>query len=242
MDRGLNREEAEEVFRRAVALAVEARDDFWSDPGNRGGRLRPLVAGSVGPYGAFLADGSEYTGDYGLSRRELRDFHEPRWRLLAGSGVDLLACETIPSGVEAEVLLDLLADSPYTWAWLSLQCRDAAHLADGTPLHRITDACDGAAGLVALGANCVPPSLVVPLAEALADAHSVPVAAYPNSGERYDATRKEWGPGEALSGLHAEVPAWLQAGVRVVGGCCRVSPEQIRAMRGAALAGAEDES
>jgi S-methylmethionine-dependent homocysteine/selenocysteine methylase len=132
--RGLTDAEAGEAFHLAVRLALEARDDFWSEAGNRQGRLRPLVAASVGPYGAFLADGSEYTGAYDLDEAGLTAFHRRRWNLLAGSGVDLLACETIPSLVEARALLGLLSETAGRWAWLSFQCRDEARLADGTPL------------------------------------------------------------------------------------------------------------
>ena len=130
--RGLGRDEGLQQLRRAVALAVEARDAFWADPDHRAGRLRPLVVASVGPYGAYLADGSEYRGDYGLSRAELMDFHGERWRVLAGAGADLMACETIPSAVEAEVLLALLEESDGNWAWISFSCRGGDRISDGS--------------------------------------------------------------------------------------------------------------
>ena len=131
MERGMTHESAVEVLDRAVTVAVEERDVFWSDTRNRDQRLRPLVAASVGPYGAYRADGSEYTGEYSLSDGELMDFHEGRWRILAESAADLLACETIPSLREAEVLLELLRRTPDRWAWMSFSCRDGAHLSDG---------------------------------------------------------------------------------------------------------------
>ncbi len=81
--RGLDHEQAAELMRLSVRLALEARDAFWAEPANRAGRVRPLVAASVGPYGAYLADGSEYRGDYGLSVAELMDFHRPRMAVLA---------------------------------------------------------------------------------------------------------------------------------------------------------------
>ena len=119
---GLSHDHAVQVLDRAVGLAVEARDAFWSDAGNRHQRLRPLVAASVGPYGAYRADGSEYTGEYGLSDDELLDFHEGRWRILAESAADLMGCETIPSLQETEVLLELLRRTPDRWAWMSFSC------------------------------------------------------------------------------------------------------------------------
>jgi len=233
--RGLTPEEADEVMLRAVALAVDARDDFWADPANRTGRLRPLVAGSIGPYGAFLADGSEYSGDYGLTQQELYDFHARRWRLLAGSGVDLLGCETIPSGPETRALLRLLDESPGRWAWVSFSCRDGATLADTTPLARAARWCASVPGVAAVGANCVAPSLISTLVSTLRVSDRVPVAAYPNSGEKYDASLKTWAPGGGAHDLAPAVPGWLEQGVRVVGGCCRVDSEEIRRIRAAAL-------
>ena len=233
MGRGLSGGEADEVLRLATRLAIEARDEFWSDPANHAGRLRPLVAGSIGPYGAFLADGSEYTGDYGLSEDELYDFHANRWRILARSGVDLLACETIPSSEEVDALLRLLAETPDSWAWISFSCRDGMHLADGTPLLEVARRCAGVERLAAVGVNCVPPSRVSQLVAILSSAGAAPIAVYPNSGERYDAVSKTWSPGESPQGLGAGVGAWVAEGAQVVGGCCRVLPQEIRSIRAA---------
>ena len=124
MRRGLGREESLDLLRRSVRLALEARDAFWREPANRIGRPRPLVAASVGPYGAFLADGSEYRGDYGLSEAELMDFHRPRMTTLLEAGPDLLACETLPCFVEARALVRLLAEFPDVSAWISFSARD----------------------------------------------------------------------------------------------------------------------
>jgi len=232
--RGLTPEEADEVMLRAVTLAAEARDQFWADPANRPGRLRPLVAGSIGPYGAFLADGSEYSGDYGLTEQELYDFHARRWRVLAGSSVDLLACETIPSGPETRALLRLLGESPGRWAWLSFSCPDGTSLADGSAIAESARLCASAARVAAVGANCVAPSLVAGLVPELGVSERVPVAIYPNSGERYDAADKAWSEGGASTDLGSSVAGWLEQGVRVIGGCCRVDSGEIRKMRAAA--------
>ncbi|MBI2332479.1 MAG: homocysteine S-methyltransferase, partial [Chloroflexi bacterium] len=110
--RGLSREQAFDLIKKSVQLAQEARDEFWSKEENRVGRVRPLVAGSVGPYGAYLADGSEYRGDYNLTEDELIAFHRPRVEALIASGADLLACETIPCLIEARALIRLLAEFP----------------------------------------------------------------------------------------------------------------------------------
>ncbi|HKJ03725.1 MAG TPA: homocysteine S-methyltransferase, partial [Longimicrobiales bacterium] len=241
--RGLGDDEADAAFGLAVRLAVEARDDFWSRPGNRPGRLRPLVAASVGPYGAFLADGSEYRGDYDLDLEGLVAFHRRRWTRLAASPADLLGCETLPSGVEARALLRLLDETPDRWAWLSFQCRDEGHLADGTPLGEVADLCVAHPRVAGVGVNCVPPGSVTGLLGTLGERRAgrppasggVPLIAYPNSGEVYDAVTKRWRPGDKAVGLGALAAAWHRQGATVLGGCCRTAPETIGAMRRALL-------
>jgi homocysteine S-methyltransferase len=240
--RGLGDGEAEAAFRLAVRLAVEARDDFWADPGNREGRLRPLVAASVGPYGAYLANGAEYTGAYSLDEEALLAWHRRRWHLLATSPADLLACETIPSFPEARALLRLLAGTPARWAWISFQCRDYGHLADGTALEAAAAACDGAAGVAGMGLNCVSPALVSPLLERARSGTDGILVAYPNSGEHYDAAAKAWRPPEptGVPDPASEAPRWLAQGAAVLGGCCRIGPDTIARMRRALLAAGGD--
>jgi homocysteine S-methyltransferase len=233
--RGLTDTEAEEVLRSAVSLAVEARDAFWADPSNREGRIRPLVAASVGPYGAYLADGSEYSGMYGLTEDALYEFHRRRWHILADTGADLMGCETIPSAVEARALLRLLAETPGRWAWLSFQCRDGAHLADGTPLVGVVRLCSRAERVAGVGVNCVPPRLVDALLEAAVGEARVPVVAYPNSGEAYDPTTKAWRSGVGGPDPAEAAPDWRDHGARVLGGCCRTGPHTIARMRKALL-------
>jgi len=229
--RGITEREGEEVLRSAVALGVEARDTFWADPRNRPGRLRPLVAASVGPYGAYLADGSEYSGRYGLTEDELYAFHRRRWHVLAEGRADLLGCETIPSAVEARALLRLLAETPGRWAWLSFQCRDAAHLADGTPLVDVVRLCSLADRVAGVGVNCVPPRRVDALLAVALGETRVPVMAYPNSGEAYDAQAKVWVPGGAGPDPAEAASGWRDRGARVLGGCCRTGPDTIARMR-----------
>ena len=126
--RGLNEKEATALIQKSVWLAVSARDEFWADESNRGGRSKPFVAGSVGPYGAFLANGAEYVGNYGLSEKELMDFHRPRMKALVEAGADMLACETIPSLIEAQAIVKLLAEFPAITAWISFSARDDLHV------------------------------------------------------------------------------------------------------------------
>src|SRR5262245_35075851 len=132
LHRGLDSRQAAELMWRSVRLVQQARDRVWDDPATHENRLRPLVAASIGSYGAFLHDGSEYRGDYGLSVNELMDWHRPRLAILAASGADVLACETIPCCDEAEALLRLLDELPPIRAWISFSCRDERRICDGT--------------------------------------------------------------------------------------------------------------
>jgi homocysteine S-methyltransferase len=236
--RGLGDTASEAAFRLAVDLALAARDEFWAEAANRVGRLKPLVAASVGPYGAYLANGAEYTGDYGFDEEGLEAWHRRRWHLLATSGADLLACETIPSFAEARALLRLLAETPDRWAWISFQCRDEERLADATLLEVAAAHCGGAPGVAAVGVNCVPPARVARLLERAREGTRGPLVAYPNSGERYDAVTKSWAVGDDAEDPALAAPAWRALGAEVLGGCCRTGPDTIARMRGALIADA----
>lgn len=228
--RGLSEAEGERLMRLAVQLAVEARDEFWADPANRRGRPRPLVAASIGPYGAFLADGSEYSGDYGLTEQQLRDFHRPRMAVLAASGADLLACETIPCLVEAEALAGLLDEFPGRAAWVSFSARDAEHTCHGERLADSVRRLDGHEAVVAVGVNCTAPRYVADLVGVARAATAKPILAYPNSGEVYRTDVHEWtGSGEVATFVE-QARSWYAQGARMIGGCCRTTPAQIRAL------------
>ncbi len=230
-ERRLSDGEAVALIERSVALATAARDAFWSDPAHRRGRLRPLVAASVGPYGAYLADGSEYRGDYGLDEAALARFHRRRLRILSAAGADLLACETLPSYPEARALRSLLAAEPGPPAWLSFSCRDGHRLHDGTPLARVLAELDGAERVVAVGINCTAPHLLPELLAAARRATSLPIVVYPNSGEAWDAAGKRWLELASPPELGEAARGWHEAGAVLLGGCCRIGPGQIRGMR-----------
>lgn len=222
---GFDRETAARMMRRSVALACEARDEFWADS-PPWSRLRPLVAASIGPYGACQADGSEYRGDYGLSKQQLKDFHMPRMELLAASQADFLAMETIPCLLEAEALLECLETIPNRFAWLSFSCKDAMHVCHGETFADCARLADQHPQVAAVGINCTPPQFVPDLLNAAAWIVT-PFLAYPNSGEGWDAGAREWtGQGASL-----DPSSWVAAGARLVGGCCRVGPDEIAGMR-----------
>ena len=233
--RGLDPEQARAQLHAAVDLAVNARDEFWSHPENRADRRKPLVAASVGPYGAYLADGSEYVGNYGVTAEELADFHRERWNILASSRADLLACETLPNLREAAVLLELLDDTPDVWAWFSFSCRDGIHLCDGGPFFEAVDLCAAHPRVAAIGVNCTAPEFITPLMCAAREVTDRPLVAYPNSGEVFDPAGKCWRAGAPGTDLCETAPEWLSQGAVVIGGCCRIGPEAIAELRGTLL-------
>jgi homocysteine S-methyltransferase len=233
---GLSAAAAVELLLLSVRLACEARDAFWADPARRAQRRRPLGAASVGPYGAALANGAEYTGDYDRDEAGLREFHRERLQLLAGAGADLLACETLPSFAEARALASLLGDGVPLGAWFTFSCRSPSEISDGTPVAECARSLDSCPQVIAFGVNCTPPEMVEGLVARLSDATAKPVVAYPNSGERYDAAGKTWSGRSSPADWGAFGRAWRRAGARLLGGCCRTGPAHIRALRAAVTA------
>ncbi|MGQ4429118.1 MULTISPECIES: homocysteine S-methyltransferase [unclassified Streptomyces] len=217
--RGIKRERAAEL----IALSVELALDAAVEAGRRGIRRRLYVAASVGPYGAMLADGSEYRGRYGLSVAELEAFHRPRMEVLAAVGPDVLALETIPDTAEAEALLRA-ARGLGVPAWLSYSIAGDRTRA-GQPLEEAFALAAEADEIVAVGVNCCAPEDVEGAVETAARVTGKPVVVYPNSGETWDAEARAW---TGRSTFTAEqVEGWRDSGARLIGGCCRVGPGAI---------------
>ncbi|MFC4787092.1 homocysteine S-methyltransferase [Nocardioides sp. MAHUQ-72] len=214
---GHDPEEARRLITSSVTIAREVRDELAdSHPGL-------LVAASVGPYGAFLADGSEYRGRYGVTGARLREFHAPRLELLAAAGPDLLAVETVPDSAEAEVLVPLLEDLGVP-AWFSYSVRGDTTNA-GQPLADAYAVLAGSRSVVAAGVNCSEQADVLGAVRAAVAATGLPAVAYPNRGGSWDPLSKQWAYGDALDlGL---VDTWVAAGARFVGGCCGTGPGDI---------------
>lgn len=230
---GLDRAAALDVIGGSVILARRARDRYAAASGRpASGRL---VAGSVGPYGAMLADGSEYRGDYEPGADALRDVHAPRIDALLEGGADLLAMETIPTVREAEVLVRLLEERGAT-GWLSFQCRDDRTTAAGEPIEDAVAVAGGAAGIVAIGVNCTAPRHVPGLLARLATATDTPRIAYPNGGDRWDARARRWvvDGGMAAGRFDAVAEAgWTTLGATWLGGCCGTRPSDIAGLAAA---------
>jgi homocysteine S-methyltransferase len=190
-----------------------------------------LVAASVGPYGAMLADGSEYRGRYAIDDGSLADFHRERLHVLADAGADVLACETLPCLREALVLARLLREIPTANAWISFSCKDGEHNCEGEDIGGCAEQLHGFEQIVAVGVNCTPPQYMASLLRRMHSKTRKPLVAYPNSGERYEASRKQWlgAPGAMHFGEQARL--WYSQGARLIGGCCRTGPQDIRSVR-----------
>ncbi|MHC2184418.1 homocysteine S-methyltransferase [Rathayibacter agropyri] len=203
---------AERALRDSVAIAREAQDGW--------------VAASVGPYGASLADGSEYRGDDGLTVAELAEWHGSRLHTLAAAAPDVLAVETIPSVREVRAVVAALRGSPVP-AWISVSARDGTTAA-GEPLADAFAAAAASDDVLGVGVNCCPPGDV---ADAIRIARSVTdklVVVYPNSGEEWDARERRWTGDAAFE--PALVASWRHAGAGLIGGCCRVGPAALAAL------------
>ena len=224
---GMSGADADRLILKSIELAEQARREYLADnPGSR----YPLVAAGVGPYAAALHDGSEYTGDYGATAEELRDFHADRLALFDATDADLLACETIPSIIEAGVLADLLRHvrSP---AWVSFCCKDAGHLSDGTPITEAARLFRDHPRVLAIGVNCTAPEHMLPLIDRVhAAAPDRSIVVYPNSGEVFGMMDKTWRGAATTMDWGRAANAWHEAGATLIGGCCRMGPNEIRAM------------
>jgi homocysteine S-methyltransferase len=222
-DRGIEAEEAASLMRLSVELAREAAEAAGADR---------LVAASVGPFGATLADGSEYRGDYGLSAGALAMFHRPRFETLLEAEPDLLAIETIPSIVEAEALVALLEDHPEARAWISFSCRDGACISDGTPFADAVALAASSDRVIAVGVNCTPPEFIPSLLDGAGA--TKPLLVYPNVGSTWDAASRSWILEGERPDPGASAVTWRAAGATIVGGCCGTTPEDIRAITASA--------
>ncbi len=225
---GYDWSESRRIILQSVALARESVETFLQSHPQCG--YRPLVVASIGPYGAALADGSEYRGNYGLSADELADFHRQRLQWMDQSGADCLAIETIPDLLEAQVLSELSKDVQ-TPCWVSFCCADGSHLHDGNRLRDAAVLFNDKPSVFALGINCTTPAFIDDLvAELKAVAGDKRIVVYPNSGADYDARLKCWSGHETAEEFSRLADGWKTGGAEMIGGCCGIGPEQIKAL------------
>ncbi|KAF4523335.1 hypothetical protein B566_EDAN013527 [Ephemera danica] len=234
---GLSEESSEALIELSATLARRAVDEYLATAAAGGALLaRPLVAGSVGPYGAALHNGSEYRGEYvdTVSEEEMAAWHEPRIRALQRAGVDFLAIETLPALEEARAVIRLLAEKfPNLKAWVSFSCKDDQHISNGRLFHETAAECWKLAApgqLLGVGVNCLPPRWVAPLLQSVHSRHpNIPLVTYPNSGETWEPVTG-WSWQEKQVPLSDYVPDWIRNGARYIGGCCRTYEEDTASM------------
>ena len=230
VEAGLSLDKANDLFKETVFWAQTAIKNVLQGLSlDEQQRSYPLIAGSVGPYAAYLADGSEYTGAYHLSEEEFKDFHRPRIQALLDAGCDLLALETIPNGAETEALVHLLSEEfPQVEAYLSFTAQTTSAISDGTLIEEVGRLAQSSPQVLAVGFNCTAPHLIAPLLEKLKQVCDKPLLVYPNSGEIYNVATNTWqdNPEQQLC-LKDYSQLWKKQGVQLFGGCCRTRPEDI---------------
>ena len=191
---------------------------------------KPLIAASIGPYGAFLADGSEYRGNYGVSNQELTDFHSERIEILDGSSADILAFETIPSYQEAVVLSDLLLHT-HKPAWVSFSCKNARYIHDGSEINDCISLYVSHPGVFAIGVNCTNPNYISAILKRIqGKTGDKKIIIYPNSGEVYNPVTKTWRWTSAPEHFVDLSKEWIHLGAQIIGGCCRIGPGHIQSL------------
>jgi homocysteine S-methyltransferase len=220
---GVDRAGTVALLRRSVELAREAASAT--------GRPGLLVAASVGPYGAVLADGSEYIGRYGMSVEQLIAFHEPRLDTLLDAEPDLLAVETIPSIVEAEGIVRLLESRSRAHAWITFSCRDDERISDGTPIVEAASVAASCPAVIGVGVNCTPPRLVAGLLRRVRRSlPETPLVAYPNLGSTWDPAARAWRAEGPRPDFGVCARSWLEEGATAIGGCCGTGPDDVAAI------------
>lgn len=221
---GYSQKQAEEFIKKAVRIAKQARDDY-----ERQTEIHNYVAGTVGPYGAYLADGNEYRGDYELSPQEYLDFHLPRLRLILAEKPDLIALETQPKLTETQVLLDWLTQHvPEVPVYVSFTLKDKTTISDGTSLAHAAQVVDKYKQVVGIGINCVAPNLVTPALELLSKNTIKPLVVYPNQGASYNPEIKEWEEVKEHFDFSKLTKTWYEKGARLIGGCCTTGPKEVK--------------
>lgn len=230
MAKGYTLEESEKLISKAVEILKESRDEWWNESGKDSGRVYPLVCASVGPYGAFLADGSEYRGGYNIDKSQLQEFHKRRLEILWEAGADILAVETIPCIDEAVAVAELVSNMDNAECWVCFSCKNETDISDGSKISEATKILNDFDCVKAIGINCTAPEFVGNLIKEIKSSSSKPIIVYPNSGEEYDPITKTWTNSKSGNSYVDFAKHWIDCGATVVGGCCKTTPEHIKSI------------
>jgi homocysteine S-methyltransferase len=232
LKKGFSQEKAIELIKLSINIAKETRDEFWASFEDKASRVKPLVAASIGPYGAYLADGSEYTGDYKISDKELKSFHKKRLEIIIETNPDILACETIPSFKEVKIISDLLKCYPNTSSWITFSAKDENYTNAGDDIKECMTYLNKQEHINALGINCTAPQYIPMLIENIKSVSSKPIVVYPNGGSKYNPITKVWEKGELSPQEYAKLShLWYTKGAKIIGGCCLTGPDEIQCIR-----------
>jgi len=228
MELGCGLKAAKELVLRSVELAEKAKSEFLI---NNSIKNNIYIAASMGPYGAYLADGSEYRGAYTISEKELASFHLEQIKILDASNADFLAFETIPSLVEIKALSGLLIDTVKP-AWISFSCKDELYLNDGEKISTAAKLLANHPSVFAIGVNCTAPKYITRIIQTIKNsAPNKQVIVYPNSGEVYRADSKSWQGISDPNLFQTMAKEWFESGADILGGCCRIGPDHIRKIK-----------
>ena len=228
LDVGYDRITAEKLLIDTVILAEYAVDQYLETSEHS---FVPLIAASIGPFGAYLADGSEYRGNYKVSEKDLTTFHTERIHILDMTNADLFACETIPSFREAKILAALLKDTSKP-AWISFSCKDGEHINDGTKMEDCVALFQNHPQVFAIGVNCTEPKYIASLIKIIKSKDSTKkIVVYPNAGTVYDATSKTWSGTSSPDAYVNMTKEWINLGADIIGGCCQIGPTHIKQLQ-----------
>lgn len=231
LQKGFSKEKAVELLKLSINIALETRDEFWENC-KQENRIKPLVAASVGPYGAYLADGSEYSGDYKISDYELKNFHKKRLEVLIQTNPDIYSFETIPSLNEAKILCELIEEFELVNSWLTFSAKNESFTNANDEICEAVKYLDSCKLLGAIGINCTAPQYIPQLIENVKSNTNKPIVIYPNGGSKYNPITKNWEKGEISPVEYAKMAhLWFTKGATIIGGCCETGPEEIKEIR-----------
>ena len=209
------------IFKRSVNLVEQAIAETNT-------KREIKIVGSYGPYGASLADGSEFTGKYNTSDKIIMDYHQENMNIIKDLDIDIILYETIPCLREIEILSKLVEEYEKE-VWVSFTCNKDLEFRDGSSIIKACKILSSKKNISTIGMNCFSPLLAKEALKKLKENSSKKILIYPNSGEIYNNKDKDW-YGENFFD-YSMIKKWLALSPDIIGGCCRVGPDEINNMR-----------